>query len=70
MFYRLNLPRWERALRIVAGLAVGASALAGWGWSLTGALGLAAGAGALATGWIGFCPACALFGRRRVEASR
>lgn len=68
MFFQKNLPLWERALRICAGLLVAAlgfvlapapapAPLITW---------LAYGSGALlaCTGFIGFCPMCALAGRR------
>jgi len=63
MFYVKNLPNWERALRAGAGLAVAA-----WSWlSLDGQAGawLALGAAGLAlSGLVGFCPACAMLGRK------
>lgn len=70
MFYRTNLPRWERGLRVVAGLAMVAAAVVTWGWTWPAAAGVAAGLAAAGTGWLGFCPACALFGRRAVERAR
>lgn len=64
MFFQKNLPSWERALRVLTGLAaaIGAFALPidpRYQW-------LAAAGGAMfaATGFVGFCPMCALFGRR------
>ncbi|MFD2261419.1 DUF2892 domain-containing protein [Lacibacterium aquatile] len=62
-FYAKNLPGWERLLRVLLGGAaiLGAPLLAPapWGWVI------AAGAfGMLLSGLIGFCPACALVGRR------
>lgn len=63
MFYVKNLPMWERSLRIGTGMAVaayGALSMGGiWGWVV-----VAGGAGAALTGLFGFCPACALAGRR------
>jgi len=64
MFYQKNLPVWERILRVVAGLLVIAVALfvplAPWmrGLVIVGALAFAF------FGFIGFCPACALYGRK------
>ncbi len=62
--FKRNVPRWERALRATcgAGLLVVAAMLplAGWPrWAV-----LAGGAGLLASAAMGFCPACALAGRR------
>jgi hypothetical protein len=64
MFYQKNLPLWERVLRVCLALltaAFGASLAPGplvawlaYGSALTLAL----------TGFLGFCPMCALAGRR------
>jgi hypothetical protein len=64
MLYLKNVPSWERALRIVLGLLGLGFAAANWGQS-----GLAAGAGIMGatlalTGLLGFCPMCALVGRK------
>ena len=66
MFYRKNLFAWEQLLRIVVGLAMvggGLIYLAGWpGWLV------AVGGGMLAvTGVFGYCPACAMIGRKPVD---
>ena len=62
-FFVKNLPNWERVLRIVVAAAAVLLALlalpAPRNWMLAC---VAAGFGA--TGLIGFCPACALVGRR------
>ncbi len=63
MIYMKNLPWWERSLRIGAGTAAAAYAHL----SIGGAMGwviLAGGVGTALTGIFGFCPACALAGRR------
>ncbi|HEX2009602.1 MAG TPA: DUF2892 domain-containing protein [Roseateles sp.] len=69
MFYVKNVPNWERVLRVVGGLALGTAAVAavdgGWGWLLG-----AGAVGALASGLFGFCPACALVGRRLRQGSK
>jgi hypothetical protein len=62
-FYAKNVPNWERWLRLfVAALVVAGglvSLAAPWSWVVAGsALGFAL------TGLVGFCPACALVGRR------
>ncbi len=67
MFYlKRNLPLWERALRTAGALVLAALAAMAWaGSSATGFWLLTAGAATLAlTGIIGFCPACAMFGRQ------
>ena len=73
MFYTNNLPAWERVARVVAGIVMALCGLMAPG--LTGtAVGLvvaAAGGMTLLTGFFGFCPACALAGRRlRTQAAR
>ncbi|HZG19300.1 MAG TPA: DUF2892 domain-containing protein [Herbaspirillum sp.] len=64
MFFKKNLAKWERALRLCAGLAVvGAAFLIPFlheiQWPTIGVGALVA-----CTGCIGFCPMCALFGRK------
>ena len=63
MFYVKNVPTGERILRVVAGAAAAGAGLvllggtAGW-LVAAGAMGL------VASGLFGFCPACALVGRK------
>ena len=63
MFNR-NVPRWERVLRAIAGLVMVATGLF-WlgssplGWAIGGS-----GIIVLATALAGYCPACAIAGRR------
>jgi len=59
-----NVPGWERATRALLGICLLAAAalvpLAGWVlWAA-----LAAGATLVVTALAGFCPACAMIGRR------
>jgi hypothetical protein len=70
MYIKTNLPRWERAIRIamgimVAGLAylVGPSPMMSW-------TGVAMGAMVAGTGVIGFCPMCAMAGRRTIGTGK
>jgi len=61
-FFMKNVPQWERVMRTLGGLV----AVAG-GWSLGSPyreLGLATAATLLLTGIVGFCPMCALVGRK------
>lgn len=69
MLYIKNLPRWERMLRLGAGATVVVYALL----TMSGPLGwavLAGGTGMALTGMFGFCPACALAGRRLARRAR
>ena len=64
MFYVKNVPNWERVLRVVMGLMALAFAVMNWGGSP-----LAIGAGVMGailsmTGLFGFCPMCAMVGRK------
>ena len=65
-----NLPTWERLLRLLAG----AGAI-GYGWlaapsTIVLAIAIAAGATLIVTSLVGFCPACAMIGRRPVDNNR
>ncbi|MEQ1814445.1 MAG: DUF2892 domain-containing protein [Candidatus Nitrotoga sp.] len=64
MFYTKNVPNWERVLRIILGLMGLGYAVMNWGVS-----GLAVGLGIMGamlamTGLFGFCPMCAMVGRK------
>jgi hypothetical protein len=64
MLYVKNLPGWERAVRMLMGAGLIAAALAYFGPTTVGwAMGLG-GATAMLSGLFGFCPACAMVGRR------
>ena len=69
MIYVKNLPVWERGLRLGIGAAValyGFIELGGrWEWAA-----VAGGVGLAATAAFGFCPACALAGRRLAKQAR
>ncbi|WP_395404107.1 DUF2892 domain-containing protein [Pseudoduganella sp. UC29_106] len=69
MFYVKNVPTWERVLRVVVGLAVVAWSLLALGgiWGIAIA---ASAAGIVASGLFGFCPACAMVGRRLDKARK
>jgi hypothetical protein len=67
MFYRKNVGNKERVARAVGGglmIACGLTGLAGTpiGWTL-----VASGIVTIVTGLFGFCPACAMAGRKAVE---
>lgn len=64
MFYVKNVPNWERILRLIMGLMGLGYVAMNWQGS-----GLAIGVGLMAamlatTGLIGFCPMCAMVGRK------
>lgn len=63
MIYRKNIPGWERAMRVVGGAAMVACGFLGLPLPIDY---LVAGAGVVTvlTGFVGFCPMCAMAGRR------
>ncbi len=69
MFYVKNVPTWERALRVIAGLAVAAWSVLALGGPWGTAVALSA-AGIVLSGLFGFCPACAMVGRKLDRAKR
>ncbi|MEO7886447.1 MAG: DUF2892 domain-containing protein [Polaromonas sp.] len=67
MFYVKNVPAWERILRVLIGMAGLAFAAMNWGASGIAVAGVIVGVmGAMLamTGLFGFCPMCALVGRK------
>jgi hypothetical protein len=63
MLYKKNLPRWERITRFITG-ALMASCAVHYGLTPVGLGFGVATLMALATAFVGFCPICALAGRR------
>ncbi|MEI9429707.1 YgaP family membrane protein [Mesorhizobium sp. Cs1299R1N3] len=63
MFYKKNLPLWERLVRLLAAAVMGSCAAHFWGTPVgyTWAVG---GVGMALTSVFGFCPMCAMAGRR------
>jgi len=64
MFYVKNLPGWERALRLGGGGMMIAGGLYWMPGSPMGYVAIAMGVMAGVTGLIGFCPMCAMVGRK------
>lgn len=64
MFYAKNVPGWERAVRVIAGLSMIAAGVLVFPGTMLGYAVAASGAVALLTGFVGFCPMCALVGRK------
>lgn len=67
MFYVKNVPGWERALRIAMGLAGLAFAFMNWGTASAAVAAGLMGAVLALTGLFGFCPMCAMAGRKPVK---
>jgi len=64
MFYRKNIYAWEQMTRLVLGAAMMAWGLFFSGGSLLGYGVAATGLFLAVTGVFGFCPACAMVGRK------
>lgn len=65
MLYRKNTPPAERVLRVLFGaLMIAAGPLWLGGWTVWTLLLAASGVVSVLTGWLGFCPACAMVGRK------
>lgn len=63
MFYRKNIAGWERVLRVCVGIVTMAFGVWGMPVSLVSYVVMASGCIALLTGFVGFCPMCAMVGR-------
>lgn len=67
MFYSKNLPFLERAIRLILGIGLilaGMMFFKGGLLGLWGAVSAASGVASILTGFFGFCPACAMVGRK------
>jgi hypothetical protein len=65
MFYPKNVPNWERVIRIGLGIVLIAIPLLLQSFGQIGAIVLiASGVFTIVTGFVGWCPACALVGRK------
>jgi hypothetical protein len=67
MVYLKNITTWERRLRVIAGVAAIPAGFALHGLAPTAYVIAASGAVAALSGALGFCPACALVGRKLKE---
>lgn len=70
MFYVKNIPGWERAIRGSMGVALIIGGLMLFGFTLMGWVVAGSGIMAALTGFSGFCPMCALAGRKLDKANR
>lgn len=64
MFYIKNVPVWERVLRIMIGLGLVLYVLFGQPAMFVSILSLSTAAFVVLTGFFGWCPMCALVGRK------
>ncbi|MGO8908363.1 MAG: DUF2892 domain-containing protein [Bradyrhizobium sp.] len=70
MYFKTNLPGWERAIRIAMGVMVVGLAYLYAPTPLLTWVGTAMGIMLAGTGFIGFCPMCAMVGRRYIETGK
>jgi hypothetical protein len=67
MFYfKVNVPGWERLLRLAAGVGVAVLAALYANTPALAWIGMAGGLMFALTGLVGFCPMCAMVGRKPV----
>lgn len=66
-FLKRNLPIWERAVRIATGAVIAAALFGGLTTGIVSYLAIAIAATMVLTAFVGFCPACAMAGRRYLE---
>lgn len=64
MFYPKNVPNWERVSRIALGVVLIVLAFTGTDQPLRMGLLIFSAGFVLITGFVGFCPMCALVGRK------
>jgi hypothetical protein len=69
MLYQKNLPLWERWLRVLGGIALVGYGLFGTPSALVMGIALFSAAAVIVTGFVGYCPACAMVGRKPIHES-
>lgn len=65
--FKRNLPHWERALRIISGLLLFWLAYSGKVGSMLNWVVIASAVTMVMTAFVGFCPACAMVGRKYLD---
>lgn len=70
MYFKTNLPGWERAIRFAMGITVAALAYLYAPNSVMTWIGIGMGVMFAVTGFIGFCPMCAMVGRRYIGTDK
>lgn len=69
MLYRKNVPFHERLIRLAVGVGLGVfAAVSGLGLVWAG-LAIATGLTLVVTGYVGWCPMCAMVGRKPVSGA-
>lgn len=70
MYFKTNLPGWERVIRVAMGVVVAGIAYRFAPSALVNWVGIGMGAMLAATGFVGFCPMCAMVGRRYIGVDK
>ena len=70
IYFKRNLPSWERAIRLLSGLVLAGLAVLFSTSPLMMWTGMAAGFSLVGTAIVGFCPMCAMVGRKPVADNR
>jgi len=70
MYFKTNLPGGERAIRIAMGIMVAGLAYLYAPSSMMAWVGIGMGVMFAGTGFIGFCPMCAMVGRRSIGVDK
>lgn len=70
MVYQKNLPPWERWVRVAVGLTLAGWSVLGTNSQLITALAVVSAVVIIGTGFIGYCPACAMIGRKPIIKTR
>ena len=70
LYLKTNLPRWERAIRVAMGIVIAVMAYQFAATSLGSWIGIGMGIMFAVTGFVGFCPMCAMVGRRSIGAEK
>jgi hypothetical protein len=66
LYLKTNLPGWERALRVAMGVVIATMAYQFAVTALGSWIGIGMGIMLAVTGFVGFCPMCAMVGRRSI----
>jgi hypothetical protein len=70
MYFKTNLPTWERLTRVIMGIMIIGLAYQYAPTPLLSWVGTAMGVMIAGTGFTGFCPMCAMVGRKYLGTSR
>jgi len=70
LYLKTNLPGWERAIRVAVGVVIAAVAYLFAPGAVGSWIGTGMGLMFAVTGLVGFCPMCAMVGRRSIGVEK